>query len=401
MTTPRAGRSIAVLVLAEMAAMSLWFVSAAILPEMTAEAGLSPSRTAALSTAVQIGFFFGAVALAVHGTADRYDPRLVFAMSAILAAACNAALLITPVGSNFQILLRGLTGVCLAGVYPVGMKIAVGWTLAQRGTLVGLVVGALTLGTAAPYVMALTGGADWRFTVTVASAAALGAALLIGLAELGPHHARAPRFDPAALTLAWRLKPVRLAYAGYLCHMWELYAFWAWIAVAGALSFQPSLGDEASVTAARVLAVVAIVLGALLCVPAGRLADRLGKARIAGFCMFVSAVAAFGTAVSFGGAPWITVIFVLIWGAFVIPDSAQFSAMVADAAPPERAGSLMTLQTALGFLLTAVSVQGAPVVAANLGWPTTLVLLGIGPLLGVEAMRRLVKYQESNITLSE
>jgi len=394
MTTPQVGRSIAVLIVAEMAAMSLWFVSAAILPEMTAEAGLSSSRAAALSTAVQIGFFFGAVALSVHGTADIYDPRRVFALAAILAAACNAALLFTPVGGNIQILLRGLTGVCLAGVYPVGMKIAVGWSLAQRGTLVGLVVGALTLGTAAPYVLALSGGADWRFTVAAASAAAFGAAIMIGFTKLGPHHARASKFDPAALSLAWRLRPVRLAYAGYLCHMWELYAFWAWVAVAVALSFEPNLGEEASVTAARVLAAVSIVLGALLCVPAGRLADRIGKARIAGFCMIASAFAAFGTAASFGGDPWITVIFVLIWGAFVIPDSAQFSALVADAAPPERVGSLMTLQTALGFLLTAVSVQGAPVVAAQLGWPVTLVILGIGPMLGVEAMRRLDQFQE-------
>lgn len=386
---PGAGRSIALLVLVQTAAMSLWFVSAAILPEITAEAGLSAGRAAALSTAVQIGFFLGALALAIHGTADRYDPRRVLSLSALLAAAANVTLLLTPVGGAEQVLLRGLTGFCLAGVYPVGMKIAVGWSLARRGTLVGLVVGALTLGSAAPYLMALGGGAEWRFTVALASGAAVAAAGLVLLIRLGPHHATAPRFDAGVLLLAWRLRRVRLAYAGYLCHMWELYAFWAWIATASALSFAPHLGEEAGLTAARLLAVAAIALGALLCVPAGQLADRLGKAQIAGACMAASALAAFGTAASFGAAPWIMAACVLVWGAFVIPDSAQFSALVADAAPPERAGSLMTLQTALGFLLTAVSVQGTPVAAAHLGWPLTLALLGIGPALGVEAMRRL------------
>lgn len=385
------GRSIALLVVVQIAAMSLWFVSAAILPEMTAEAGLSPARAAGLSTAVQIGFFLGAVLLAVHGTADRFDPRRVLSICALLAAGSNAALLVVPPGSDAQMLLRGITGMLLAGVYPVGMKIAVGWSLARRGTLVGLVVGALTLGSAAPYLMALLGGPDWRLTVVLASAAAAGAAVLVLLVGLGPHHAMAPRFDPRAMQLAWRIRRVRLAYAGYLCHMWELYAFWAWIATATALSFAPRLGEEAGLTAARLLAVAAIALGAVLCVPAGQLADRLGKARIAGVCMAVSALAAFGTAASFGGAPWIMALCVLIWGAFIIPDSAQFSALVADAAPAERAGSLMTLQTALGFLLTTVSVQGAPIAAEHLGWPLTLALLGIGPALGVEAMRRLAR----------
>ncbi len=383
-------RSMALLVVAEMAAMSLWFVSAAILPEMTAEADLGAGRAAALSSAVQIGFVLGALGIALHGTADRIDPRRVFAVSAALAALCNALLLFTPTGGNAQLLLRGLTGLFLAGVYPVGMKIAIGWSRKRRGLLIGLLVAALTLGSAAPHAIAIAGGAEWRVTAGAASMLALAAAGVILMARLGPHHAPAPPFDPRALRLALELRSVRLAYAGYLCHMWELYAFWAWIAAAMTVSFEPSLGASSG-EAARLTAIAAIALGGVLCIPAGSIADRVGKARIAGLCMAGSGAAAFVTAVSFGGPPALTILAVLIWGALVIPDSAQFSALVADGAPPERAGSLMTLQTALGFLLTTVTVQGGPAAAAALGWPMTLVLLGLGPLLGVEAMRRLAR----------
>jgi predicted MFS family arabinose efflux permease len=179
-------RSVALLALAVTLAMSLWFVSAAILPEMTAEAALGPGRAAALSSAVQLGFVAGALALAAQGTADRYDPRRVFALCALLAAAANLALLAFPTGGAVQIGLRALTGAALAGVYPVGMKIAVGWGARDRGLLVGLIVAAVTLGSASPHLIALAGGADWRATVVATSAlAAVGGARARG-AGRGP-----------------------------------------------------------------------------------------------------------------------------------------------------------------------------------------------------------------------
>ena len=380
--------SLALLLIAEIGAMSLWFVSAAILPEMTAEADLAPWRAALLSSAVQIGFVAGALALAVHGTADRFDPRRVFALSAALAGTATLMFLIAPIGGWAQVALRAATGFCLAGVYPVGMKIAVGWTVRRRGLVVGLLVAALTLGSGAPHGLALIGGPDWRTTVTIAAALALVSAGLILLARLGPHHAKAARFDPGALALAWRIRGVRLAIAGYLCHMWELYAFWAWIAVALAASFQAA-GMAEPLSPARLGAFAAIALGGLACAPAGALADRFGKARIAGVCLAVGAASAIACALSFGGPPALTLALAILWGIFVIPDSAQFSALVADAAPADRAGSLMTLQTALGFLLTAGTIQAAPMAAAAVGWPATLALFGLGPLFGVEAMRRL------------
>ena len=391
---PAKAVSIGLLALAQVLAMSLWFVAAAILPELTAEAGLGTARVAALSSAVQIGFVLGALGLAIHGTADRHDPRRVLAVCALVAATANLALLVTPPGGAEQVALRLVTGAALAGVYPVGMKIAVGWGTRDRGLLVGLLVGALTVGSALPHLLAFTGGPDWRTTVALASVLAAAGGLLVLAIGLGPHHARAAAFDPGALRLAWTDRRIRLAFAGYLGHMWELYAFWAWIAAAATAAFVLPLGDAAP-DAARLLAFTAIALGGVLCVPAGALADRIGKARIAQVAMIVSGSAAVLTAVTLGGPLWLTVALVLVWGAAVIPDSAQFSALVADAAPPDRAGSLMTFQTALGFGLTFFTVQATPAVAAMIGWPATLGLMALGPAVGVVAMQRLIRLNRS------
>ena len=204
-------RSVSLLLVAELAAMSLWFVSAAILPEMVREVAVSPARQAALSSAVQAGFVVGALAAAILGIADRFDPRRVFAICAVLAAAANALLLVVTPGGAMSILARFATGALLAGVYPVGMKIAVGWGTRDRGLLVGLLVGALTLGSSMSYLAAFFGGADWRLTVVAVSLLACVAAGLVLATGLGPHHARAPTFEPGAIRLAWTNRAIRHA----------------------------------------------------------------------------------------------------------------------------------------------------------------------------------------------
>lgn len=378
--------SVAVLVAAEIAAMSLWFVSAAVLPDMAAEADLGPARGAALSSAVQAGFVFGAVVSAVLGIADRFDPRRVFALSAFGAAAVNGLLVMLPIGGDSAIAMRFATGALLAGVYPVGMKIAVGWGTADRGFLVGLLVGGLTLGSAAPHLLAFLGGADWRTTVLVASVASAGAGVA-GLAiGLGPHHAKSPRFDPKATLLAWTDIRLRRAILGYLGHMWELYAMWAWIGVATAASYALTMPEDEAVRFAKLTAFAAVAVGGVACWSGGWLADRMGKAEFAIWAMAISGSAAIATALSFGAAPWITLICVLVWGASIIPDSAQFSALVADNSPPQAAGSLMTLQTALGFALTIATVQATPWLAETLGWPIVLAAMALGPAFGIWAM---------------
>ncbi len=382
-------RSIGLLLIAEVAALSLWFVSAAILPDMIREAALSPFRQAALSSSVQAGFVLGALVSAVMGLADRFDPRRVFAFSAISAGLVNALLLVAEPGSALAIAARFVTGALMAGIYPVGMKIAVGWGQKDRGFLVGMLVAALTLGSAAPHLFALMGGTDWRITVACASlAAGLGGILCLG-AGLGPFHGLAPKFDPKVITKAWTNRRIRLAYAGYLGHMWELYAMWAWIAVASAASYGVTMAAADADWLSKVTAFAAISAGGIACAFAGLVADRIGKADIAIAAMVVSGLGALATALTFGGPAWLTFVVIMIWGAAVVPDSAQFSALVADASPPEQAGSLMTFQTALGFALTFATVQLTPVLAEALGWPIVLALMALGPAFGIVAMARL------------
>ncbi len=378
--------SILVLIIAELSGMSLWFTSAAILPDMVREAAIPPVRQALLSSGVQAGFVVGALFFSITGVPDRFDPRRVFAVSCLAAAAANLGLVVLTPGGDAAISLRVATGALLAGVYPVGMKIAVGWGTRDRGLLVGLLVGALTFGNSVPFLTSAIRGSDWRATVATVCAIAAAGALLVLAAGLGPHHARASRFEPGAIRLAWRDRRIRFAYLGYFGHMWELFAMWAWLGTAVSVSYSARLLPGDAGRLATLTAFVAIAGGAFACIPAGFAADRIGKAEVTILAMLVSGSCAILTALTFGGPVWITFAIVTLWGISVIPDSAQFSALVADFAPTRLAGSLLTFQTALGFALTIGTVQAAPLVAHAAGWPVVLAGLGLGPAFGIAAM---------------
>jgi hypothetical protein len=380
-------RSLILLVIAEVFGLSLWFSAAAVLPGLAAEAGTTLAGLAGLTTATQIGFVTGALALAATGLPDRVDPRRVFAHPGLAPSAAHAALLVLPPEGVAAHLSRALVGAALAGVYPVGLKIAVGWSVARRGLITGLLVGALTLGTALPHLVVLTGGPGWRVTIVATSALAAAAAALILAASLGPFHATAARLRLGVLGLAWTNRRIRLAFAGYFGHMWELYAVWAWIAPIAAASAAGRVADAQRFGAG--VAAASIALGGLACIPAGWLADRFGRARVAGAAMAVSAAAGLGAAAGFGGAPWPMAAVLMLWGGSIVADSAQFSSLVADNSPRDSAGSLMALQTALGFALSAITVQALPAFAALAGWPAALAALAIGPVLGAAAMARL------------
>jgi len=378
--------SLALLVIAEMSGMNLWLASAAILPDLERETGLSSASQALLTRAVNAGFVAGALFIAITGIADRFDPRRVFCASALLAALSNCGLLVAAPDSVTAVATRFLTGAVLAGVYPVGIKIAVGWGVKDRGLIVGLLVGALTFGKSIPYLAALLGGGNWRLvTVATSLLAAIGGFAALA-SSLGPHHAKAQTFNPGAISLAWRNPRIRSAYLGYFGHMWELYAMWAWVAAAAAVSFNASMPESEAHSLAKTAAFLGIGMGGASCIAAGAVADRIGKAEVAILAMAASGTAALLTAATFGGPVWITFALVIIWGIAVIPDSAQFSALVADAAPPHLAGSLLTFQTAIGFGLTIFTVQMTPVAVNYLGWPLVICLLAIGPFAGIVAM---------------
>lgn len=379
--------ALALIATSQVLALSIWFAGAAALPALVAAGEIGPVRQAALTSSVQLGFVIGALTSALTGLADRIAPQRLFAAGAVAAALVNLLALQLEPGGLVMIASRALAGASLALVYPVGMKLAASWARGDAGFLVGLLVGALTLGSALPFAFNLAGAvSDWTLPFTASAVAALIAAGLILFARGGPGLRPAAPFDPGAVSLAFRDPALRLTNLGYLGHMWELYAMWAWIGPFAHAYWQgvdgaPRLGD--------LTAFAVVASGALACLAAGRLADRLGRTRITLIALAISGSCALLAGPLFSLSPWLMVPVLLLWGMAVIADSAQFSAAITELAPPERTGTLLTLQTAMGFALTVIMVQALGLWIDRVGWSWAFTPLAIGPAIGVWAMARL------------
>jgi len=383
-------RALILLSLAEMLALSLWFSASAVLPALSREWALGDGGRAGLTIAVQAGFIVGTLVAALANLPDVFPPRSLMLWGALAAAAVNAALALWIDRLGPALALRFLTGVFLAGTYPPAMKIAATWFREGRGLAIGLLVAALTVGSATPHLIRGLTELPWRHTLLAASALAVLAALVITRVTEGPYRFPPARFDLRMATGVLRERGARLACLGYFGHMWELYAMWTWLAAFLAASVEARGGGAyAGLNASEATFVCVGLAGGLGAYAGGALADRWGRTTLTMAAMALSGLCAVLIGFTFGGPPLLTLLVAIVWGVTVIADSAQFSTAVTELAPAAYVGTALTTQTCLGFALTMASIWAIPPVVSLVGWRWAFAMLAVGPALGVLAMARL------------
>ncbi len=390
--------NISILAISALLVMGLWFSASAVLPQLTKEWGLNDAQKAWMTMSVQIGFVVGALLSAISNLPDRISVRKLFTISALSAALFNLAIPLLNPTPELAIFLRFMTGISLAGVYPPGMKLMATWCKEDLGLGIGILVGALTIGSALPHllnaipILGANGIPEWKNVLYFSSAlAVIGALLARFFLRAGPYLRQTAPFDWRYLSKALSDRATRLANFGYLGHMWELYAMWTWLPLFIILSFRSAGWSEQS---ARLVGFSAIAIGGLGSLLAGKFADRLGRTKITSWSMIVSGSCAIAIGFFFNN-PMLLTIIALIWGFTVVADSAQFSAAVSELSDPRYVGTALALQTSMGFLLTMISIRLIPIISDKIGWNFAFMILVLGPIFGTISMLKLRRLPEA------
>lgn len=374
--------------LAVLLVMGVWFSASVVLPSLTLAWELNESGRAWLNMSVVAGFVVGSLGSVLLNLADRVPSCRLFTISALLAAISTAAIAAFVDSLLPALFFRFLTGMFMVGVYPVGMKIMATWTKADRGLGIGLLTGAISVGTASPHLINAIGPRqDWRVILFLAAGiAVIGALLAWFFIHEGPYQSPAPRFNWKYAAIIARTRELRLANLGYLGHMWEVFAMWAWVGAFLAASFQIS---QIEPVWASLSAFAVIAAGGPGCLLAGVLADRLGRTVITIASLVISGICALLVGFLFGGSPLLLISLCLIWGFAVVADSGQFSAAISELCQREYIGTALTLQTSLGFLLTMITIRLIPTLEGLFGWQWAFTFLAFGPAIGIWAMASL------------
>lgn len=375
-------RAVTLIVVAELFGTSLWFTGNAAVPDLKVAWQLSDLGAAGLLAAVQLGFVVGTLTLAATGLADRFAAHRIFALSALVGAIANVGFAYLADGLVSALVFRGVIGLSLAGVYPLGMKLVVTWAPDRAGAALGWLVGALTLGTASPFLLRYLGGRfPWEAATTAASVlAVLGGVMVLRLGE-GPAKKPGALVRWGTVWKAFRTPAFRASALGYFGHMWELYAFWALV---------PALLTATRVEPMELAAFGVIGAGAAGCVVGGWVSRRLGSATVAGTALYSSGLLCIAFPLLTDMAPVVCFLVLCLWGFVVVADSPQFSALSAKACPPEAIGSALAVQNGIGFLITIGSIQLTGALWAELG-PHVAWVLAPGPLLGLFGLYPLLR----------
>jgi MFS family permease len=387
--------ALSLIALAEILTLSVWFSATVVSGPLQRLWQLNVTEVAFLTASVQLGFVAGAVISSITGVADRFNARRVFALAAVGGALVNG-LFIFSNSWEMGMLLRMLTGAAMVGVYPVAVKLVTEWAPARRGTAIGMLVGALTLGSALPHLILFVGvSAPWQVVLLASSGLALlGAGIVAFLLPDPPNEARSTRNPPKISLVSLRSvlanKSAMLANYGYFGHMWELYAMWTWFPAFVYASFIIHGEHRGVVASSTMIGFLVIgIAGAIGSLVGGLVADRIGRTAVASAAMILSGLCALTIGLTYGGPPWVVIAVGLVWGVTVVADSAQFSAAVTELSAPQYIGTALTLQTAVGFLITIISINLIGAAKDLIGWQWAFTLLSVGPFLGVYAMLRL------------